>query len=465
MAFPAATAAGALTSLASGKNWEERLRKGTYTTPGGTRMDFAFEDLQMEFEKRTTAFPVLNVKNDYVQDNGHGSRKYQLRCFFSGDNHDLLSQAFVAGLAETGNGKLEHPRFGTLTVVPFGTITWREDLKRAANQSIVEVTFWTTTGAVYPSVQSDPASEIGDAAALLRAASSSTFAGMNLKTGLRKSGLIAGIRSALQSISSALSKVSGAVASVNRQFRELESAIHMGLDVLVGQPLFLAQQLANLVTAPARALKGLESRIDELGGRARRIFGSGGGPAINEALGSYRNLLTSTLASSAPSNADQAASEEMRIKAQNQFRLADHIALSAIAGSVEAVVNYQFSTKPEALSAAEEVLTQLEEAIAWREQRFEELGLIDTGEAYQQLQEAVALTAGYLVQISFTLVPEKAVVLDRERSIIELCAELYGTVEDEQLDFFIASNDFTGSQILLLERGTKVKYYPTPAAA
>ena len=122
------------------------------------------------------------------------------------------------------------------------------------------------------------------------------------------------------------------------------------------------------------------------------------------------------------------------------------------------VVNNQFETKTEALEAAEAVLNQFQDVADWRDSNYDAIADIDTGEAYQKLQEAVALTAGFLVEISFTLKQERRIVLDRARTIIDLAAELYGSVDD-QLDFLINSNRLTGSEILELPRGREIVYY------
>ena len=122
------------------------------------------------------------------------------------------------------------------------------------------------------------------------------------------------------------------------------------------------------------------------------------------------------------------------------------------------VVNNRFNTKSEAIEAADALLTQFQDVTDWRDNNFESLAEVDTGEAYQKLQEAVALTAGFLVEISFTLKQERRIVLDRARTIIDLAAELYGSVDD-QLDFLINSNSLTGSEILELPRGREIAYY------
>jgi len=84
--------------------------------------------------------------------------------------------------------------------------------------------------------------------------------------------------------------------------------------------------------------------------------------------------------------------------------------------------------------------------------------IIDTGELYDPLQQAVALTAGFLVQVSFTLRQERTRILEKDRTVHDLVAELYGRV-DEELDFFINSNALTGSEILELPKGKEIVYY------
>ena len=135
-------------------------------------------------------------------------------------------------------------------------------------------------------------------------------------------------------------------------------------------------------------------------------------------------------------------------------------------GKIVSVLNHEFSTKPEAIEAAENILTALDDHIAWRDEGFEALktipdlaiAQIDTGESIQALQEVAALTAGFLVEVSFSLTPERRIVLDRPRTIVDLAGELYGSIDD-RLDFMISTNNLTGSEILELPRGTSVVYY------
>lgn len=417
--------------------WQDRISEAAYTSPGGTRLRFGYLDVSSEIDKRTIAFEFPGVDGAYIQDNGVSERRFPLQCVFAGPECDAEAEAFEKLLLERGTGLLEHPLYGRVDVVPFGTITRRDDLVTAANQTIVEVVFWSTLGAVYPSSSVSPKLEVSEAVRISSPALSADFdRSMNLATESRRANARLTVRDALRNIQSALQSAASATESVNREFRDIQAQVNFGIDVLIGQPLLLAQQILNLITAPARALAGIASRLE-----------------------GYRNLLDRMIGGSPSGSSAPTALERIVVRLSNDFHTADLVAGGAVLGSIASVLNNTFTAKPQALEAAESILAQASERTAWREARYSELGQIDTGEGYQALQEATALAIGYLVEISFTLVPERAVVLDRPRGLVELCGQLYGSVADERLDFLIGTNRLTGSEILELPRGRRVVYY------
>lgn len=357
-------------------------------------------------------------------------------CYFAGADCDLQAKAFEELLFERGPGRLDHPLYGRQTVVPFGTITRRDDLTTAANQSIIDVTFWSTVGAVYPSLGLSPKHQLQLAIGLAQAELAAGFERkMNLLTVARRSNTQLTVVSALKAVQATLRSIAAVNESVNREFRDLQQQINFGIDVLIGTPLLLAQQTLNLITAPSRALAGIVSRLE-----------------------GYADLLARMIASSESSPGDLSTLPALRIKLSNDFHTGDLFASGAILGSLGSVLNNTFKAKPEALEAAEAILDQVEDLTAWQDGRYGDLEQIDTGEGYQLLQEAAALAVGFLVEISFSLVPERAIILDRPRSIIDLAAELYGSVDD-RLDFLISSNKLTGSGIIEIPRGRRIVYY------
>jgi prophage DNA circulation protein len=397
--------------------WTDRLKEAAYISPSGERYTFEFENVSNSRTKKTTNFEFPDVDGTYVQESGSAGRSFPLRCIFWGADYDLDADAFDAALFETGTGKLEHPIYGTVDVVPTGTITRRDDLKTAGNQAIIEVTFMTTIGLIYPSAQTDPASEVLAAIAAYNEVVAGEFEdNIDLDTEVKKTSFKNQYKAFLNSLSDG-------VAAVTAEFNAINDSINEGLDLLVGQPLTLAFQTMQLVQAPGRALA-----------------------LVTDKLAAYENLANSLL-----KNMDELLSV-------NDFILKDLFASGYVTGSLISVLNSQFDTRIAAIEAAASILAQFDEVNTWKDENLTELSMIDTGAAYQQLQASVALVAGYLVEISFTLKQERRIVLDRARTIVDLTAELYGEI-DESIDFLIESNNFSGSEIIELPKGKEVVYY------
>jgi len=411
--------------------WNDRIREAAYNSPSGARFAFDYENVSQSIEKKTTAYDFPDADGTYVQDLGNTGRRYPLRMFFWGDDYDQEAEAFEAALLERGIGKLEHPIYGVKNVVPFGVITRRDDLKTAANQAVIDVTFWETIDLLYPAAQNDPGSSVLSAVDEFNNALSEQFDEvLNTDTASLRATFKNNYTALLDTAKDGLQAVADVQDNVRTQFNAINDSINQGIDILVGQPLTLAFQTTQLIQSPARALASIRDRLNAYGDLANSII-SGDGAVVSPGLDA---------------------------KNSNQFHTNDVYASTYVTGSVVSTVNNQFVTKAEALEAAEIVLTQLEQVTDWRDENFQSLDQVDTGESYQKMQEAVALCAGFLVEISFSLKQERSIVLDRPRTIIDLAAELYGEV-DEQLDFLINTNNLSGSEILELPRGREIVYY------
>ncbi len=478
------------------QHWRTRLREAAYTSPSGTRRTFAYEDVSRKYELRTTAFGFPGVNGEYIQQNGFGSRQYPLRCFFSGPYCDIEATAFEDLLLERGVGKLEHPRYGTFDVVPFGEVTRRDDLKTEANQAIVELAFWTTLRDLYPRALTDPENEISaalDRASLAAADQFSTLTALS-KT-IQKAAAKGTIRGFLKDVGRVFDQVSDVVWSVRDTMQDIEDTINIGMDVLIGKPLLLAQQIKDLLAAPSRALDGIVSRLDGYAAFADEIFGSS---AANPA-----GLLEDIAA--AVSGKYGLTTRAQRVA--NDFHIADLFASQAVAGAVLSTLQSTstaqaadpaaasasgrsvtigaasadpratrtFMTKPDAIAAADALLTLFDAFVAWRDAGFAALSAVDKTGLYQadpgaataELRQAVALAAGNLVEVSFSLAPEKALVLGRARTPIDLAGELYGHVDPrdgfDPVLFLLETNALHGDEILEIPKGRKITYYQRAA--
>jgi hypothetical protein len=252
----------------------------------------------------------------------------------------------------------------------------------------------------------------------------------SLDSAVKQSSFKAFYETVLDRTSRVLQNIADTQDDVRNQFNAINDSINTGIDILVDEPLTLAFQTILLIQSPARAISNIQARLD-----------------------AYSNLTDSIILGD--SSISQPTNES---NTSNEFHTNDLYVSTYLTGGILSVVNTEFVTRNDAVSAAEFILNQFDAVINWRDDNFTSLGEIDTGGAYQQLANAVAITAGFLVEISFNLKQEKSIILDRARTVIDLAAELYGEV-DSQLDFLINSNNLTGSEILELSKGRRIVYY------
>lgn len=429
--------------------WQDRIKPGAYTSPSGVRTEFQFEDLTVELVKKTTEFTFPDSDGSFVQDLGRNGLRLPITAYFTGDNYDIVASEFLNSLGERGAGKLEHPLYGTFDVVPFGSITRSDALVNTANQASVNLTFLQTIKLIYPTPEDDPAGLVSVALREQQAAAAEEFSSnVLLDTVKRIEEFKAKFDDLVDTISDGLQAVAEVQETVANAFEDIENSINALIDAVPGSVLAIAFEFQRLINAPARAIAAIGARLD-----------------------AYGNLLTDILGtdfSGAGTGGSGGVVTEELIAQQNEFRTQDLAAASYVAASAVSVINTTFETRQEALDAAVKITDRLAEFTTWRERNFEILSLVsanqvdvaqvDTGTSYEALHSLVTITAGFLVQLSFTLKQEQRLVLDRDRTVVDLVAELYGRVDDE-LDFFIQSNQLTGSEILELPRGREIVFY------
>jgi prophage DNA circulation protein len=410
-----------------GPSWATRLKEAAYTSPSGRKLSFVYTDLTTTREKKTSAYQFADASGTYIQDHGAAGRRFPLRVYLAGKDCDVVAKAFEALLFETGQGRLDHPIHGAVDVVPFGDVTRRDDLVTAGNQVVFEVTFFETTGIPYPSAGFDALSAVGAALADYNAAVAAQLEEkLALSTPLDRASVLDRIQAGVDKVTKALDSVAQAQQAINDEFEQAVAIVNGGVDAF-GDVLSLGVAMQEMIQAPGRAAALVAARLD-----------------------AYGSLLDDLV--------------ESPWTTPNDFHVADAYASGAVSGSALSVTSNTFSTRTEALEAAAVVLAQFDALTAWRDAGFDALDTgevsvarLDTGGTYDGISRLVSLAVGYLVEISFTLRQERAVVLDRARNVVELAAELYPG--QDLLDYLIETNDFTGSEILEIPRGRRVVYY------
>jgi prophage DNA circulation protein len=432
-------------TLAAAPAWEGRLRDAAYTTPSGARLTFDYTDVAKEFDLKGRVWSFPDAPGSYAQRKPRAGDVIPLRMFFAGSNYDTVATGVEAALSEDGVGLLEHPVYGPLDVVPMGTVRRRDDLVTAAGQAVFEVSFFVTIKELYPAAVDDPGREaLARVQAYNEAIAAQVADKMRLTTAGEEKGFLDKVNDGLAQVE----KFTGALAKTNEdtadRFEDINDSINRSIDVLIKDPLTLARQTTNLIQTPARSAAAIQDRLD-----------------------GYKNLALEIIGA----NVAEPQADVNDAQNTNAFWSAGIFAAGGVSGSVVSVLDSTFDTKPDALAAAAELIAQLQALIEWYDNQLRTLATatpagiptdgteLDTGEAMAELQAAVGLTVAYLVQISFTLKQEYRVQLDRDRNMVELCADLYGEVSDETLDFFMNSNALTGDEIIEIPRGREIVYY------
>ncbi len=414
--------------------WQDRLREAAYTSPSGARLTFLYAQTSEEFDQKGGPSDFAGANGTYVQLLGVTGRRYPMRIILNGENYDQDAATWMVALSERGEGVLEHPAYGRKTVAPSGTVKRSDDFVNNANQAVIEVTLFETTGIVYPTQTADPVAEVVQAVEQADAAAAQQLADAPYaETVTEEASFIDKINGAIDTVEETLQPAFDAVDTVKRQAQQIQNSINRAIDVLVKQPLSLATQVQQLIKLPGRIISQATDRLEAYGNLAKQIAGS------EDASGNKTPV--------------------RKIAADRQELYAnDTVLLSTATSQALAAVNTEFDNQAEAINQAEALLATLDEVADWRDQSFDALGQIDDGTAWQATQLAIATAAGALVDLSFGLRSARVIELRSERNIVELAYQLYGQV-DSRLDELINNNNLTADEIIELPIGREIVYY------
>ena len=425
-------------------SWRDRLRPGVFTAPDGKDHKIVGTAFSRSRNLRGKAWEYADVDGAYVQRRGNGPKTYPLRVLFSGRNCDLEATAFEDAVSLPGFGTLTHPAYPTVpTVAALGEVSRREDLVERGGEVVVEVTFIDSLESVFPLAAIDPELNAIDSIEAFNSAAAEDFAESAELTQLDAVAMTkATIQSALTAYKRTIAQASRFVQAAQDDFNANYRAVQNSIDVLMGAPTDLALQTCQLIQSPSRATRALTDRVE---GYLGTLIG-----ALGQFMGSVF-----------------ASSDEPSITFEqegNDFAVQDLVAQATLSSMLIASINMQYPTRAKALGAVVSLIDQIDALTDWRDKRAEQLfaarGLkaLDVGRGYSALHRSSTLTLGTLVSVGFALRTERKIVLGRPRQLVELCAELYGSVENAALNKLINDNDLTGSQILELAPGTEIAY-------
>ena len=421
--------------------WEDRLRRLVYVSPSGRRFEPLFDDLNRAGGRKAPVTEFPGQDQAQTQNLGLVTPRYPMTIYFSGADYDVEADRFWTALDEDGAGRLEHPRWGNISVLALT----KEQVERfvdGVGRAVFAVEFIRVSETqLYPRVRtsaSDTTTVAADAAA---AEISEGIDGVDTTD----IGEVAAVEDEVSTAVTQFSEVTAAFLSVPdiqvvvglladppaatgidvqdviSQVQELTDQIIREIDNAADEPVELAQSIVQLHRLPATAGTSVLVKI------------KGYAAVVTTLIESYVDLAT------------------------DYFEFAAGISLSALwsflMGASESTVTGSLVTRSDAQLAVE-TLAAIQAQIVDGVERIGSQPNYDTN----ALVTAVAASAiTNLLDRALTLPTENKAVVDRQITPLEFVWNLYGGID--RLDEFVAFNRLTGNQLILLEVGDEVRWY------
>ena len=430
-------------------DWEKRITEAKYTAPSGKEVSFLFGSVSKETDLKTGLFTFPDKDGAHVQHQGAGATSFPLTCIFNGSDCMEQADSFEALLFERGVGELQHPVYGIHKVVPHGKIKRVDDLLSGLNESVVEVTFVKIiTDDVIPKLETVAAAEIeekyeafSDAACedFARGVSAGTIddelrkkSVLNTQTEQIKSTMEPLISSHAGSYGDFLTTVAELKNAVNTMFDKSSSAINKGLNT--------ARFMLNLMRYPSRVVINISEKIKGYSALIATLINQ----FKHDPFGT-RNIANAVMTARLSLSAAAAS-------------VASGVALQIAEGSAQKETATIQVSREEAIYAAEAVINLFELVKNFDDTKVKSNAFVDVNnETAFLLSDVVYKSAALIINSSFSLPMRRTIVLDRDRQLIELSAELYGSVD--YMDELIFENKLTADEIILLPMGKEITYY------
>ena len=488
------------------------IREGRYTSPGGNVYIFSYGDVSRGTELKTGVYTYPMRDGARVQHQGRGAMTFPLVCIFHGSDCMERASAFEEALIERGAGELQHPVYGIFRVKPTGNIVREDRLVTSSNQSTVTVTFTE-------SIENDDDNTMNEVAANTIDANHYAFEDIaaedfaaaiaSIESVSEQLAIEAALEMQTQSIIYNLEPMAMSdrrtfadwLASANELRSSITQIFNRGMaaarnieDIYV-RALNVGRLTLRLMRLPARLSITLASKIAGYSALTAHLINQFRNDPfeirkIKNAFATATLGISGAVASistgAAISTAEAAASQgNNSVQSAASGSTASGASGGAGSGSSAGVLqeneggsysaavrNSGTASREKAVETAASILKMMDSLMAFSDEKIETLNessasiqvqsakdiYIDANAAsYIALKELVQQSAQLIMNASFALPMQRIFTLDRDRQVIELCAELYGTVD--YVDNFIISNNLSIDEIELLPAGTKVMHY------
>lgn len=413
--------------------WIEELETASYRG-----VEFQTKRIGETGGKKGTVNDPPGQDGGTAQDLGNKARSFSIAAFVAGDDYKTERDNLIAALEVSGPGEYVDPTKGNINAFP---TAWSltEDINEDGGFARFSITFFEVQVSDLLQVSTDSTASINSSID----AGADTVAN-NLQSGISTDSVVE------------LDAVVEDFGTINDSYDEQLSTILTTETKPAFDELLTIMDNTTSDLVANNELTTLANNYYELSripNRAKQKF--------SVVVSSYRNLIDNTLSSFPVPNLLDAVRK-------NQSYQAELIVNSVAAALAEAANQTDYATREEALSAGEQlsqVLTQIQDTLQEYESEFS--GLLAQNqynvslEGAQTIDDLLSETIQSITSLAFNLSLERQIIIDRDRTLIDLAFELFpGLTPDEmesKIDQIISINRLNNPTIL--KNGEVIVYY------
>jgi len=431
----------------------DRIERLTYQSPKRKTFDLEFDDLARNIQRKTAIneFPYQNKAN--VQDLGMGNLKIPIRCYISGTDYDLEADRFFKALNEQGYGVLDHPRWGSIDVIPIN-ITQSESFIDGLGRAIFEIEFIE----YYPDATNFPEKEYGQYKDIVNA-----IIGF-IDNVFQLIDSIITVETQLRRVARTGRRIVGSIISETKRIETRFKSI---------SDRWKEDTRNNFVESTFNPLakfsiNGREKQ--DLFNKNLRIFQEyikdNPDIAINEAVKQLNNLSRTEQAENLPvsqtaksySDIIDFIDSKFNDSNMNDFEanINGYNAICLTLAMSEKLINANYTTRNDSIQAIDTLQQYREKLKLIYDKVVLKNGNLDY-DILLQTYNSISLSQRQILNQSLQLPTEKSIILEKDTTPIEFVFSLTNNID--RLDELMSYNNFQGKNILVIPKGTSVRYY------
>ena len=380
--------------------------------------------------------------NDTFTDMGIGGRDVSLDCYFIGKNHYTQAEAFRKALCQVGKSKLQlaYGNAFTVNVISFEV---KNTLTEKVNSTIITVNWHETSASKYPEAKKSKQKEVKNQVADLK--ESVATAVENTTNAIESPTRLATFNSKFQGV---LSKVSSALDTANNVTLNSIMSDILGQN-LMSNSFTVTSQLGIIFSKSASIVRKLKTA-----GSSYSLLG----------FSSFFNGFQTLIASLQTTSLSNSISETLTPEQRDELILNDSIASSIIASAAEGLLDYDFSTRDEAVEAVKNLENLSDDWFDFADEISSKI--TDLNDAYvrsDDVKDIVSKVSNDILDRLFKLKVEQKIILTEDTTPLELAYKYYNedfrNDPDGTLEYLIQTNKLVDEEFFLIPRGREIKIY------